>query len=119
MGEYFQVQDDYLDCYGAPEVIGKVGTDIQDNKCSWLVIQALARATADQRVQLWSALSGQHDEQKINAVKALYLEMGMTAIFEEYEEQSFTHIKKLMSEVQDLPIGVFEFLLNKFYKRSK
>jgi hypothetical protein len=52
LGEYFQVQDDYLDCYGAPEVIGKIGTDIMDNKCSWLINQALARASVEQRALL-------------------------------------------------------------------
>lgn len=49
LGEYFQVQDDYLDCYGAPEVIGKIGTDILDNKCSWNVNTALKYATPEQR----------------------------------------------------------------------
>ncbi len=52
MGTYFQVQDDYLDCYGAPEVIGKIGTDIKDNKCSWLVVQALDKATPEQKALL-------------------------------------------------------------------
>ena len=49
IGEYFQIQDDYLDCYGTPEQIGKVGTDIRDNKCSWIVNIALQRADEGQR----------------------------------------------------------------------
>jgi geranylgeranyl pyrophosphate synthase len=42
-------KDDYLDCYGDPAVTGKIGTDIEDNKCGWLVIQALNRADESQR----------------------------------------------------------------------
>lgn len=49
IGEYFQIQDDYLDCYGTPEQIGKIGTDILDNKCSWNINVALQRANEQQR----------------------------------------------------------------------
>lgn len=49
MGHFFQVQDDYLDCYGDPETIGKIGTDIEAGKCSWLVVVALQRVTQQQR----------------------------------------------------------------------
>lgn len=118
MGEYFQVQDDYLDCYGAPEVIGKIGTDIQDNKCSWLVVQALSKATPAQR-RVLEENYGKKGDANVKAVKKLYVEMNLEALYKKYEEESYQRIKKLMAETHDLPVDVFDFLLKKIYKRSK
>lgn len=49
MGHFFQVQDDFLDCFGNPDITGKIGTDIQDNKCSWLAVVCMQRASEEQK----------------------------------------------------------------------
>jgi farnesyl diphosphate synthase len=118
MGEYFQIQDDYLDCYGAPEVIGKVGTDIQDNKCSWLVVQALKRVNPKQ-YKVLEENYGQHDSKKVARVKKLYVELELETVFQEYEEESYKAIQRLLAETAGMPTEVFEFLLRKIYKRAK
>jgi len=118
MGEYFQVQDDYLDCYGDPAVIGKVGTDIQDNKCSWLVVQALAHADSSQQQTLVECY-GKDDEKDIQKVKALYKSLELEQKYLAYEKQSYDTITSLIGTVSDMPQSVFMMLLAKIYKRQK
>ncbi|XP_010214429.1 PREDICTED: uncharacterized protein LOC104569172, partial [Tinamus guttatus] len=97
MGEFFQVQDDYLDCFGDPEVTGKVGTDIQDNKCSWLVVECLRRVTPEQR-RILEENYGRKEPEKVAKVKELYEAVGMRAAFQEYEERSYARLQALVAQ---------------------
>lgn len=119
MGEFFQIQDDYLDLFGDPSVTGKIGTDIQDNKCSWLVVQCLQRATPQQR-QILEENYGQKDPEKVARVKALYEELDLAAVFQKYEEDSYTRLQSLIQQnAAPLPPSIFLELAKKIYKRRK
>lgn len=119
MGHFFQVQDDYLDCYGTPEVIGKIGTDIQDNKCSWLVVQALSRCTPQQKRVIMENY-GRHDATKIERVKEVYKELELPQVYRDYEESSFKHLMNLINTSSgSLPASIFVSFAQKIYKRQK
>ncbi|EGN97321.1 hypothetical protein SERLA73DRAFT_169696 [Serpula lacrymans var. lacrymans S7.3] len=91
LGEYFQIQDDFLDYSGTPEQIGKVGTDIIDNKCSWCINVALSVATPEQRKVL-DENYGQKDSQKEARVKALYEEINLRERYRKYEEDAYQRL---------------------------
>ncbi|XP_044304631.1 farnesyl pyrophosphate synthase [Varanus komodoensis] len=119
MGEFFQIQDDYLDCFGDPELTGKIGTDIQDNKCSWLVVQCLKRASPEQR-RLLEESYGQKDMDKVARVKQLYEELGLRDVYRDYEESSYQRLSGLISQhAVHLPAQIFLCLAQKLYKRQK
>ncbi|XP_039275971.1 farnesyl pyrophosphate synthase [Nilaparvata lugens] len=118
MGHFFQVQDDYMDCFGDPEITGKIGTDIQDGKCSWLVVVALQRATPQQK-KIIKECYGCSDLEKVQRIKHLYEELGLPATFATYEEESYnliqTHIQQISA---GLSHDLFFTLLEKIYRRE-
>ncbi|RLN90403.1 hypothetical protein BBJ28_00007709 [Nothophytophthora sp. Chile5] len=118
IGEYFQIQDDFLDCYGDEKVIGKVGTDIQDNKCSWLVVQALDRATAEQKATL-KQYYGVNDAKSIAIVKQLYNDLDLAAVYHRYEEATYKTLCEEIAQVTSMPSEVFTLLVSKIFKRNK
>ncbi|XP_024429638.2 farnesyl pyrophosphate synthase isoform X1 [Desmodus rotundus] len=119
MGELFQIQDDYLDLFGDSSVTGKIGTDIQDGKCSWLVVQCLQRASPEQR-QILQENYGQKEAEKVARVKALYEELNLQAVFTQYEEDSYSRLTGLIEQCSPpLPPAIFLRLAHQIYKRKK
>lgn len=121
LGEYFQIQDDYLDNFGLPEHIGKIGTDIMDNKCSWLVNQALAIVTPEQR-RILEDNYGRKDKEKEAVIKKLYDELKLEQRYKDYEEKVVGEIRNMIAKIDEshgLKKGVFDTFLAKIYQRSK
>lgn len=118
MGTYFQAQDDVLDAYGDPETIGKIGTDIQDNKCSWLVVQALQKASEEQRAVLEKNY-GRDEPEAVRAVKEVYAELELREAFDAYEADFHAQLTAAIDGQDYFPPGVFHTLLAKIYKREK
>ncbi|KAF4610428.1 hypothetical protein D9613_007036 [Agrocybe pediades] len=122
LGEYFQIQDDFLDFSGTPEQIGKIGTDIVDNKCSWVVNTAIRLANPEQR-KILDENYGRKDAEKEKVVKALFEELKIRDVYAEYEEKVVGELRQKIDEIVEVPGGlkkeVFNSFLGKIYKRSK
>ncbi len=121
MGHFFQVQDDYLDCFGDPEKIGKIGTDIEDGKCCWPIITALQNSSPLQRKQLQDYY-GLHNNEAVAKVKAIYRELNIESLYREYEDNTYNEICQLINEItlsSNLPTNIFYGFLSKIHRRSK
>ncbi len=122
LGEYFQIQDDFLDFAGTPEQIGKIGTDILDNKCSWVINTALKVANPEQR-RILDENYGRKDAGKEKKVKEIFEELKIRDIYAEYEETAVASLKQKITQVVEVDGGlkreVFESFLGKIYKRTK
>ena len=86
LGLAFQLQDDLLDVYGDPEVFGKaIGGDITSNKKTYMLINAVNRANAQQRQELmrWIETKDFDRKEKVRAVTSLYDQIGIRQLCED------------------------------------
>eukprot|EP00923_Selenidium_pygospionis_P046592 GHVN01080478.1.p1 GENE.GHVN01080478.1~~GHVN01080478.1.p1 ORF type:complete len:181 (+),score=8.43 GHVN01080478.1:292-834(+) len=106
IGEYFQIQDDYLDCYGDPEVIGKIGTDIEEGKCSWLACKFLDASPPPEDLALFrkhygvrACAPGTSGSAK-DIVKGLYTKYDLPNIFEEFEKSAYKSLTEFVKKIE-------------------
>lgn len=87
LGLAFQIQDDYLDCYGNAAKFGKkIGGDILAGKKTFLLVKALEVATDTQRRRM-RELETITGEDKIGGMLELYHACGVDAWVRELKEQ--------------------------------
>lgn len=101
-GLAFQLQDDYLDVYGDPDVFGKkIGGDILCNKKTYMLITALNRADESDRKELlrWLGACDFVAEEKIAAVTSIYNRIGMARICEEEIEKYYSKALEFLNKV--------------------
>ncbi len=102
MGIAFQLQDDLLDTYGETDVIGKRrGTDIIDNKKTFLMIHALENASPREKEALsgWLARKEFDSSEKINAVTEIFDNLHIRELTEDrikdYYRAALSHLEHL------------------------
>ncbi|MCR4920893.1 MAG: polyprenyl synthetase family protein, partial [Bacteroidaceae bacterium] len=118
LGLAFQLQDDYLDVYGDFATFGKrPGGDILCNKKTFMLINALARATSSQHncLKQWLDATDYKPEEKIRAVTDLYDEIGVAPLAREKMNEYYNQAEKELASVA-LPVARKDVLLR--YARS-
>ncbi|XP_036143823.1 farnesyl pyrophosphate synthase [Monomorium pharaonis] len=117
MGHLFQVQDDYLSCFADSEIC-KDNTDIQEGKCTWLVVVALQRATPEQR-KILEECYGVSEPEKVNRVKQLFTDLDLPNIYSIYEEETYNLLNVHIQQMSPgLPHSLFFNLLDRVYHRK-
>ncbi|MBN8566682.1 MAG: polyprenyl synthetase family protein [Flavobacteriales bacterium] len=102
LGIAFQLQDDYLDCFGNPETFGKqVGGDIIENKKTYLYLKAMEFAKPEEREQLLHLYSIQPNDnsEKIESVKEFFNQTGASnatkKAIEDFTMKAFDTLNKM------------------------
>ncbi len=121
MGLAFQLKDDFLDVYGEEATFGKpIGGDIEENKQTWLLIQA--RHFAMERGEensLKELLLIQDKEEKIKRVKEIYNRYNLPNLIEKEIENYSQKALSLLSSLDLEPTNSQKELVHLIKKMAQ
>lgn len=100
LGHVFQARDDFLDVYGDSLVTGKIGTDIQENKCSWLSVCALEHCNEEQKKELLNRY-GSKNEEDIAEVKEIFRDLKLSKTFHDWNQEMLGKIEMTVEGITD------------------
>ena len=124
LGLAFQLQDDMLDVWGDEATFGKaIGGDIMNNKKTFLLINAMQRATGDHKVELslWLSTPNASRAVKVPAVTAIYdalnlRDLSLDAI-NRYNDEALNALNKIA--ISDEARSEFANFITRLVKRDK
>ncbi|KAK8818867.1 hypothetical protein WA577_002108 [Blastocystis sp. JDR] len=96
LGCYFQVRDDYLDVFADASVLKKEGTDIQEGKCSWVVLTVLSMGSEEDRAAIHQHY-GKKEKEDVRVVKEVFSKYDVKSRFLRYEEDALQRIRAILS----------------------
>lgn len=97
-GLAFQIMDDYLDTFGDDTFGKRIGGDILLNKKTFLLINALQHANAEQKVRMMELFEEKDEKTKISGFQAIYQEIGVGQIaLDKMEELHDKSVDAIMS----------------------
>ena len=119
LGEFFQIQDDFLDCFGDPDIMGKQGGDIGEGKCTWLIVQALAKPQLSiEHSRQLELHYGRKEHEAV--VKSIYIELQIEKDYATLEEATEKRILERCSKLDEPALGTaIEALAKKIFHRRK
>ncbi|KAK4885839.1 hypothetical protein RN001_002110 [Aquatica leii] len=100
---YRQAQDDVWDVYGDFNLYGKLGNDISNGKCTWLIVTAMHHASEHQ-LKLLQKHYGQENTDSQNIVRQVYKDIDVLSKFSEYKYKLIDELTKDITNISVKPL---------------
>ncbi|CAG0920687.1 unnamed protein product [Notodromas monacha] len=113
MGQLFQDQDDYLDCYASKEKMGKEGLDLETGKCTILIWLALKNGSFDQVASLKKHY-GKANPGSVEIVRKIYDDLGIKQYLEDHIENGYKQCVKKLKPTADNDLQAVAAVLAKY-----